>query len=662
MASALDALIFGIRRLFFGGAELPQRGDVEFLGPGVSVADNPVTKRTEVTIAGGGGGGGGDVDGPASSTSNALPRFSGTTGKVIKNSGATLDDSGNLAAAGTVNGRNMASDGTKLDGIASGATANATDAQLRDRTTHTGVQAQSTVTNLVTDLAAKVVGPASATDNAVARYDATTGKLIQTSLVTISDTGSIVLPALQTVDGRDPSVDGTKLDGIASGATANSTDAQLRDRTTHTGTQAQSTVTNLVTDLAAKAAGAASSVDNAVARFDATTGKILQNSLVTIDDVGNIALPALQTVDGRDLSVDGAKLDGIAAGATANSSDATLLNRAYHTGSQAESTVTNLVSDLAARVVGPGSAVDNTLARFDATTGKLIQGSAIVVNDSGGMSGVLSLAVTNNIICANGVSSGQVVTFDQLGTKTTGPASTTDNLIARFDGASGKFLQDSLVAISDTGIVNGVTSLFCSGNITAADALTSAHLATKGQVDVKTTGPASAVDNTLARYDNTTGKILQGSGVVLDDSNNLSGIGNITLSGTIDGRDPSVDGAKLDKITGGWGTDLAGNKTISAADIGKTFGNTATGIIVTFPTGILAPGEKVHFLCSGASSVRFASGAGMQLFARRRYFNNPDYHIRNGEDLGHITVEAKTSAICYVYGDLDGLANSGGSV
>jgi hypothetical protein len=36
-----------------------------------------------------------------------------------------------------------------------------------------------------------VVGPASATDNAVARYDTTTGKLIQNSLVIIGDTGSV---------------------------------------------------------------------------------------------------------------------------------------------------------------------------------------------------------------------------------------------------------------------------------------------------------------------------------------------------------------------------------------------------------------------------------------------------------------------------------------
>jgi hypothetical protein len=43
-------------------------------------------------------------------------------------------------------------------------------------------------------LTADVVGPSSATDNAVARFDSTTGKLLQNSSVTISDTGDIDIP------------------------------------------------------------------------------------------------------------------------------------------------------------------------------------------------------------------------------------------------------------------------------------------------------------------------------------------------------------------------------------------------------------------------------------------------------------------------------------
>jgi hypothetical protein len=47
------------------------------------------------------------------------------------------------------------------------------------------------ITNSSPSLGGDVVGPASATDNAIARYDTTTGKLIQNSLVIVDDTGSV---------------------------------------------------------------------------------------------------------------------------------------------------------------------------------------------------------------------------------------------------------------------------------------------------------------------------------------------------------------------------------------------------------------------------------------------------------------------------------------
>lgn len=42
-----------------------------------------------------------------------------------------------------------------------------------------------------------VVGPASSTDNALARFDSTTGKLLQNSLVTADDNGSVNIPSGQ---------------------------------------------------------------------------------------------------------------------------------------------------------------------------------------------------------------------------------------------------------------------------------------------------------------------------------------------------------------------------------------------------------------------------------------------------------------------------------
>jgi len=68
---------------------------------------------------------------------------------------------------------------TDLNGI--------TDWQVGDWAVYNGTVWQK-VDN--TDAGGDVVGPASATDNAIARFDTTTGKLIQNSVVTVSDTGA----------------------------------------------------------------------------------------------------------------------------------------------------------------------------------------------------------------------------------------------------------------------------------------------------------------------------------------------------------------------------------------------------------------------------------------------------------------------------------------
>jgi len=60
-------------------------------------------------------GGTGDVAGPSSATDNAVARFDESTGKVIQNSAVTVDDSGNIATSGTVDGRDVSADGSTLD-------------------------------------------------------------------------------------------------------------------------------------------------------------------------------------------------------------------------------------------------------------------------------------------------------------------------------------------------------------------------------------------------------------------------------------------------------------------------------------------------------------------------------------------------------------------
>lgn len=166
----------------------------------------------------------------------------------------------------------------KLAGIAEQATKNAADSQLRDRSTHTGVQAIGTVTDLQSALdgkepgiaggtaaqywrgdktwrdfaadvrAAALTGLSTATNAAVTAADsvlAAFGKLQAQLTAHFGSGGAAHAAASGAAAGFMSLADKTKMDGIAAGATANATDAQLRDRATHTGTQAIATVSGL---------------------------------------------------------------------------------------------------------------------------------------------------------------------------------------------------------------------------------------------------------------------------------------------------------------------------------------------------------------------------------------------------------------------------------
>lgn len=114
----------------------------------------------------------------------------------------------------------------------------------------------------------------------------------------LQDTGGTsptisILNATQTDAGAMSAADKTKLDGVDAGATANATDAELRDRSTHTGTQAQSTITNLVDDLAGKVNTADVGVAGGVAGLDGNglvpTTQLPPLAITTPTVVANIA-------------------------------------------------------------------------------------------------------------------------------------------------------------------------------------------------------------------------------------------------------------------------------------------------------------------------------------------------------------------------------------
>jgi hypothetical protein len=140
----------------------------------------------------------------------------------------------------------------------------------------------SNQTDLDTALDAKVEGPASATDNALARFDGTTGKLLQDgSNSTLDDNGHLALTgssvALQ----------------MAERATAPANETArghfwVKDEAP---TQPWFTDDDVSDYRLGDTVGPASSTDNAIARFDSTTGKLLQNSAdSTLGDNSNLIL------------------------------------------------------------------------------------------------------------------------------------------------------------------------------------------------------------------------------------------------------------------------------------------------------------------------------------------------------------------------------------
>ena len=199
--------------------------------------------------------------------------------------GSTVTSTGNIVVSGTVDGRDVAADGTKLDGIE--ASADVTDTT---NVTAAGALMDSEVTNLAQ------VKAFDSSDYATAAQGTTADNALPKSGGAM--TGAITTNS--TFDGRDVATDGTKLDGIEAGA--NVTDTA---NVTAAGALMDSEVTNLAqvkafdsSDYATAAQG--TTADNALPKSGgALTGPVTTTS----------------TFDGRDVATDGTKLDGIEASA-----------------------------------------------------------------------------------------------------------------------------------------------------------------------------------------------------------------------------------------------------------------------------------------------------------------------------------------------------------
>ena len=256
---------------------------------------------------------------------------------------------GNITVTGTVDGRDVATDGTKLDGIETGATADQTAAEIRtlveaasdsnvftdaDHTKLNGIEASADVTDATNVNAA----------GAVMNSDASTASM---SFVVdednMSSNSSTKIPTQQSVKAYvDAEVAGVVDSAPGALDTLNELAAALGDDANFS-----TTVTNSI-----------------------ATKLPLAGGTVT----GNIVMSGSQTVDGRDLSVDGSKLDGIATGATAyaNSNVDAHLNQSTASSGELLSWNGSDYDWIAAAAGYSNSSVDSHLNTSTASNGELL--------------------------------------------------------------------------------------------------------------------------------------------------------------------------------------------------------------------------------------------------------------------------------------------------
>jgi hypothetical protein len=163
-----------------------------------------------------------------------------------------------------------------------------------------------------------------------------------------------------------------------------------------------------------------------------------------------------------------------------------------------------------------------------------------------------------------------------------GPGSSTDNAVVRWDGTSGTTTQNSSVTIDD------------SGNVTTAGRI---HSTTTGfrfpdntdQTTAGVIGPASSTDNALVRFDGAGGSTVQNSGWILSDANALTAGGTLDMDGndlTVDFTTVEAAGEHAEEND----ANATGTVTIQATDP-TVLRRTLTGDVTLHVAGAPTPGK-----------------------------------------------------------------------
>ena len=160
------------------------------------------------------------------------------------------------------------------------------------------------------------------------------------------------------------------------------------------------------------------------------------------------------------------------------------------------------------------SNIAGTGISVDQATGDVTITNTGVLSVSGGATGLTPTSPTTGDVTLDGT-----LNTTHGGT---GQTSYTDGQLLIGNSTGNTLAKSTLTAGSGVTITNGAGSITISATGTGGDVV----------------GPATATDNAIARFDGTTGKLIQNSPVTIDDAGSIIGADSLQFSGTIPATQP----------------------------------------------------------------------------------------------------------------------------
>jgi hypothetical protein len=337
---------------------------------------------------------GDDVEGPASATDNAITRFDGVTGKLLQNSSATIDDSGNMVVPGSVTAGSLLVDSFTINGsLISSSTGSSINLNNGDFFV--------TATDNIFFGSSTFIGADSNIVGANQTIPAPTSKTINLTNPSLSSI-DMITPSNVVSSGQEVIL----VNRTGSPVTINNETGATATSRIETGSAYPFTLLANESCLLVytsgnrwRIVGARNASSIYFAPTVSTTSLDVQAAIEEVQTDANTANAAISghlsdATDAHDASA----ISNIPSGNLAATDQQAVNNE--------------LQSDIDTRVAGPASATDNTLPRFDGTTGKLVQGSSIVVSDANAMSGLTQLTVDDVTINGSVISSSAQLALD----------------------------------------------------------------------------------------------------------------------------------------------------------------------------------------------------------------------------------------------------------